>query len=73
MKNIESKKGLNTLLKRVQKYTKENSNELDQKDLGEILYWSGVIRGCIEEGLAMDEIDYENAPAWFRPLWKGLK
>ena len=36
-------------------------------------YWKKVVEGCIEENLAMDEIDYENAPYWFRPLWRGLK
>ena len=65
MKHIESKKGLNTLLKRVLDYKLKKVAEVD--------YWISVIKGCIEEGLAMDEVDYENAPAWFRPLWKGLK
>lgn len=73
MKHIESKKGLNTLLKRVFQYGNENINALGIKDLEEVLYWIDVIKGCIKENLAMDEVDYENAPAWFRPLWKGLK
>lgn len=73
MKHIESKKGLNTLLKRVYKYAYKNIEILGALGLEEVLYWIKVIKGCIEEGLAMDEIDYENAPAWFRPLWRGLK
>ena len=36
-------------------------------------YWHKCVVGCMEEGLAMDEVDYENAPQWFRELWKGLK
>lgn len=24
-------------------------------------YWKKVVEGCIEENLAMDEVDYENA------------
>ena len=73
MKHIESKRGLNTLLKRVHQYTKENIKALGTKDLEEVNYWISCIKGCINENLAMDEIDYENAPSWFRPLWKGLK
>ncbi len=38
MKHIESKRGLNTLLKRVHQYTKENIKELGTKDLEEVNY-----------------------------------
>lgn len=63
-KHIETKKGLRTLLERLKGVN---------KDLEEYDYWVKVVEGCIKEGLAMDEVDWENAPSWFRPLWKGLK
>ena len=59
-KRIETTKGLKELLKR---YEEAKANE-------ELLQ---TIRGCIEEGLAMDEIDYTNTPKELKPLWKGLK
>ena len=63
---IESKKGLETLLERLE-------NLKGGEKLHDYHYWVSVVRGCIAEKLAMDEIDYENAPDWFRPLWRGLK
>ena len=62
MKHIETKKGLETLLKRYQ-----------EKGVKEWGYWYGVIKGCIDEGLAMDDIDYDNTPKELRECWKGLK
>ena len=59
-KRIETKKGLKELLKRYEEA--KASNE-----------WLNTIKGCIEEGLAMDEIDYENTPEELRKLWRGLK
>ena len=59
-KRIETTKGLKELLKR---YEEAKANE----------EWLQTIRGCIEEGLAMDEIDYTNTPKELKPLWKGLK
>ena len=63
---IESKKGLETLLKRYQE-----GGVTDEKY--PIDKWISVIKGCIKEGLAMDEIDYENTPDELKPLWRGLK
>ena len=69
MKHISTKKGLQTLLQRL-KEMKEREIDTYFEDYE---YWVRVVEGCIKEGLAMDEVDYENAPKWFRPLWKGLK
>ena len=66
MRHIESKKDLQTLLKRVE-------NLPGVENLEDYEYWVKVVKGCIEDGLAMDEVDYENAPRWFRPLWTGLR
>ena len=60
MKQIETKKGLQTLKER---YLTAGADE----------YWVKVIDGCIAEGLAMDETDYENTQKELRKLWKGLK
>jgi len=57
---IASKKGLKTLLKR---YRKAGATDEDIK----------TVEGCIREGLAMDDTDYENAPKAIRKLWAGLK
>lgn len=59
-RHIETKKGLETLLNRYQeaKASKE---------------WILTIKGCIKEGLAMDETDYDNTPKELRKLWIGLK
>ena len=65
---IETKEGLETLLKRMRKLQKEVDDELP-----EFKYWEACVKGCIEEKLAMDEVDYENAPVWFRRLWTCLK
>ena len=72
MAHIETKKGLNTLLKRVKDYGRKAIKEKGF-NLDEFIYWRKCIEGCLQENLAMDEVDYENAPAWFRPLWKGLR
>ena len=60
MKRIETTKGLQTLLKR---YEEANASE----------YWLNVVKGCIAEGLAMDEDDYNNTPQELKPLWNRLK
>lgn len=60
MKHIETKKGLQKLLKR---YIEVRADK----------EWILTIKGCISEGLAMDEIDYENTPKELRKLWVGLK
>lgn len=71
-RHIETKEGLKKLLKRIQEYGKEAIHE-EGFNLDEFIYWRKVVEGCIDENLAMDEVDYENAPNWFRPLWRGLK
>ena len=63
---IESKKGLKTLLEIMD----DLKGAFKYQDFD---YWKKVVKGCIEENLAIDEVDYENAPDWFRPLWRGLK
>ena len=72
-RHIESKQGLKTLRTRFCKYVREHSEGATEKEQAEMFYWSQVIQGCINEGLAMDEVDYELAPKWFRPMWAGLK
>ena len=62
---IETKKGLETLLKRYLEAGVTDESSIDR--------CISCIKGCIEEGLAMDEIDYENTPVELRPLWRGLK
>ena len=59
-KRIETAKGLKELLKR---YEEAKASE----------EWLKTIKGCINEGLAMDEIDYTNTPKELKPLWKGLE
>ena len=66
MPHIETKKGLQTLLKRY-----KEAGVTDEKY--PIDRWISCIEGCIKEELAMDEIDYENTPEELRPLWRGLK
>lgn len=68
MRHIETKKGLAALLEKMDKKNRESREELADFD-----YWRRVVVGCIAEGLAMDETDYENAPHWFRVLWTGLR
>lgn len=65
MAHIETKKGLQTLLKRYQEAGVTDEAYPDR--------WISVIKGCIEEGLAMDEVDYENTPKELKPLWRGLR
>ena len=69
MRHIETKQGLERLLAKMDKIAADKP----AKDLPEYDYWYKVVKGCIEEGLAMDETDYELAPRWFRNLWTGLK
>jgi hypothetical protein len=65
-RHIESKKGLRELLKRME-------NEKGTSKIPDYENWIKVIEGCIEENLAMDEVDYENFPPQLRKLWRGLK
>lgn len=70
-RHIETKKGLETLLARykaagVTNQTKDATNSYEA-------CWIATIEGCLEEGLAMDEVDYENTPDELKPLWRGLK
>lgn len=62
-KRIETTKGL---LKLLERFRAKPSTE-------EARYWISTILGCIREGLAMDEVDYENTSSEYRPLWNGLK
>ena len=64
---ISTHTGLQTLLKRL------SSKSSEKDELEEYNYWVAVVKGCIDENLAMDETDYENSPMWFRKLWIGLK
>ena len=57
---IRTKKGLEELLKRYQ-------------EAGAAKEEIETIKGCIAEGYAMDEVDFENAEPKLRRLWKGLK
>ena len=70
-KHIETKKGLQTLLARYQKagvtdQTRDATGSYEAK-------WISTIQGCIDEGLAMDETDYDNTPRELRSLWNGLR
>ena len=67
MKHIETQKGLAELLARMERKQADSPKELE-----DFAYWVQAVKGCINEGLAMDETDYENAPKWFRPLWACL-
>ena len=71
MKEIRTKKGLETLLKRYQQAGV--TDETMDKDNCYQAQWITTIKGCIKEGLAMDETDWENTPQELRPLWRGLK
>ena len=71
-RQIETKQGLKTLLKRTKEYGDKAIHE-EGFSLDEFIYWRKVVEGCINENLAMDEVDYENASSWFRLLWRGLK
>ena len=70
MKHISTKRGLKKLLERYQQagvtdQTKDITDTYEAK-------WISAIKDCINEGLAMDEIDYENTPLNLRELWVGL-
>lgn len=70
MKHISTKRGLKKLLERYQQagvtdQTKDITGTYEAK-------WISAIKDCINEGLAMDEIDYENTPLNLRELWVGL-
>lgn len=67
MKHIETKKGLAELLARMERKQADSPQELE-----DFAYWVAAVKGCITEGLAMDETDYENAPKWLKPLWTCL-
>lgn len=60
MKEIRTEKDLKKLLER---YLEAGADD----------EWIRTIKGCIEEGLAMDYMDYANTPKELKPLWKGLK
>lgn len=76
MAHIETKKGLQTLLKRYQEAgvtdeTKDASGSYEA-------HWITCIKQCIEsldtdEPIGMDEVDYENTPDELKPLWRGLR
>ena len=70
-KHIETKKGLETLLQRYSEagVTDETADASGRYEAD----WIKTIKGCIEEGLAMDETDYENTPRRLRTLGRGLK
>ena len=68
IKHIETKQGLKTLLKRMEELDRQSREDLEDYE-----YWYTCVSKCIEENLAMDETDYENATSWFIPLWRGLK
>ena len=71
MARIETKKGLEKMLERMaalKKAADEEGGELQDYE-----YWVLVVKGCIEEGLAMDEVDRELSPDWLAPCWRGLK
>lgn len=75
MKNIRTKQGLTTLLKRYQEAgvtdeTKDASGSYEA-------HWITCIKQCIDsldtdEPIGMDETDYENTPDELKPLWRGL-
>ena len=71
MPYIQTQKGLETLLKRYEA-AGVTDNTLD-KSGGYQAQWISTIKGCIKEGLAMDEVDYENTPDDLKKLWRGLK
>ena len=69
-KHIETEKGLRTLL---QRYLAAGVDDQTPADAGYPGQWISTIEGCIKQGLAMDETDYENTPKGLRPLWRGLR
>ncbi len=70
MARIETKRGLQTLLKR---YLENGVDDRTPAAAGYPGQWISTIKGCLDEGLAMDETDYENTPKELRPLWRGLR
>ena len=70
MRSIKSKAGLEELLKRYREAgVDDNTKDID----GDKGFFITTIMGCIENGYAMDEVDYTNTPFELRKLWKGLK
>ena len=70
MKCIKSKAGLEELLKRYRDAgVDDNTKDID----GDKGFFITTIMGCIENGYAMDEVDYIHTPFELRKLWKGLK
>lgn len=69
-RHIETKKGLQILLKR---YLDHGVTDKTPAAAGYPGQWISTIQGCIEQGLAMDEVDYENTPKSLKPLWAGLR
>jgi len=63
--HIETRKGLLELKRRYLANGFTNESYPDR--------WIRVIEECIEDGLAMDETDYENTPKELKKLWIGLK
>ncbi len=70
MARIETRRGLQTLLKR---YLEQGVDDSTPAAAGYPGQWISTIEGCLKEGLAMDETDYENTPKELRPLWRGLR
>lgn len=70
-KRIETKRGLLTLLERY--IAAGVTDQTTDRSGGYAAQWLTAIRQCIDEGLAMDEVDYENTPRELLPLWRGLK
>lgn len=70
MKCIKTKAGLIALLERYE----EAGVTDDTKDIdGDKGFFITTIKGCINNGYAMDEVDYTHTPFDLRPLWKGLR
>lgn len=70
-KYISTQKGLKELLRRYK--DAGVTNETMDVDNCYEAHWISEIEGCIREGLAMDEDDYNNTPKELRKLWRGLK
>lgn len=75
MARIATKKGLKELKKRFQEVEPQKLEGANEGTNYEryASYWIQTIDGCIKDGLAMDEIDYENTPKVWRKLWRGLR
>lgn len=71
MKHIETKKGL---LKLLERYIKKGVTDETLDASGNYqAKWISTINQCIQQGLAMDETDYENTPKELKVCWEGLK